>query len=64
MLRRLAILCVLWLVSLAPRALACQCIGSLQPCNQTAASDVVFIGTVESMEPKPAAALRISPSSA
>ena len=51
MLRRLAILCVLWLVSLAPRALACQCIGSLQPCNQTAASDVVFIGTVESMEP-------------
>ena len=51
MLRRLAILCVLWLVSLASPVLACQCISSLQPCNQTAASDVVFIGTVESMEP-------------
>jgi len=51
MLRRLAIPCVLGLVSLARPALACKCISSLQPCNSTAASDVVFIGTVESMEP-------------
>jgi len=49
--RRLAILYVLSLVSLVRPALACKCISSLQPCNQTAASDVVFIGTVEFMEP-------------
>jgi hypothetical protein len=51
MLRRFAILCALWLVSLGRPALACKCIASLQPCNQTSSSDVVFIGTVESMEP-------------
>jgi hypothetical protein len=51
MVRRLAILCALWLVALGRPALACKCISSLEPCNQTGASDVVFIGTVESMEP-------------
>ena len=51
MLRRFAILCALWLVSLGRPAMACKCLSSLQPCNQTSASDVVFIGTVESMEP-------------
>jgi len=51
MLRRFAISCVFWLVSLGRPALACKCISSLQPCNQTSSNDVVFIGTVESMEP-------------
>jgi hypothetical protein len=49
--RRFATFCALWLVSLAPPALACKCISALGPCNATAASDVVFIGTVESIEP-------------
>jgi hypothetical protein len=51
MLRRFAILCALWLIGLALPAPACKCISSLQPCNQTSASDTVFIGTVESVEP-------------
>ena len=33
-------------------ALACRCQMSLSACNEVKASDVVFIGTVESMEPK------------
>jgi hypothetical protein len=49
--RRLPILCVLSLVPLGGPALACKCISSLSPCNQVGASDVVFIGTVESMDP-------------
>lgn len=49
--RKLPILCVLALVPFCRPALACKCISSLSPCNQTAATDVVFIGTVESMEP-------------
>ena len=51
MLRGLAILSVLWLIPFSRPALACKCIGSLQPCNQTSSSDAVFIGTVEAMEP-------------
>jgi hypothetical protein len=39
------------MVSLGRPALACKCLSSLGPCNQTGSSDVVFIGTVESMEP-------------
>ncbi len=49
--RKLPILGYLSLVLLGRPALACKCISSLSPCNQTAATDVVFIGTVESVEP-------------
>jgi len=49
--RELPILCVLALVPLTRPALACKCISSLAPCNQASASDAIFIGTVESMEP-------------
>jgi hypothetical protein len=49
--RRFAIVCALWLMALAPPALACKCISALQPCNQTSATDAVFIGMVESIEP-------------
>ena len=48
---RFAFACVLCLLPFAPRAFACSCISSLLPCHETLASDVVFIGTVESMEP-------------
>ena len=51
MVRRFAIVCALGLLPLCRPAPACKCIGSLSPCNQTGASDVVFIGTVESMDP-------------
>jgi Carboxypeptidase regulatory-like domain len=51
MLRGFAFYCAISLVSFARPASACKCISSLQPCNQTKSSDVVFIGTVESMEP-------------
>jgi hypothetical protein len=51
MVRRIAFLCALWLAPFGRPALACKCLTSLQPCNQTSASDVVFIGTVEMMEP-------------
>jgi hypothetical protein len=49
--RRLAIYALLWLVSFASPLLACKCLSALPPCNQTAATDVVFIGTVESIDP-------------
>jgi hypothetical protein len=49
--RGLPTLLVLTLVPLARPALACKCISSFSACNQTGASDVVFIGTVESIEP-------------
>ncbi len=39
-----------WLFSFAP-ALACNCAVSESVCHQTASSEVVFIGTVESVEP-------------
>lgn len=51
MARRFAISCVLWLAACGRPMLACKCISSLAPCNQTRSSDVVFIGTVEAMEP-------------
>jgi hypothetical protein len=51
MVRRFAVYFLLWRVSYSWPALACKCISSLGPCNQTASSDVVFIGTVEAMEP-------------
>ena len=51
MVRKLSILCLLSLASLDRPALACKCISSLAPCNQTGSTDVVFIGTVESMDP-------------
>jgi hypothetical protein len=37
--------------SLPPAALACKCQISLSSCNEVAASNVVFVGTVESIEP-------------
>lgn len=51
MVRKLSILCFLSLASLGRPALACKCISSLSPCNQAGSSDVVFIGTVEAMDP-------------
>lgn len=40
------------LLALAPApALACKCLSSYPVCREVAASDVVFIGTVESVEP-------------
>jgi hypothetical protein len=51
MVRRSAIALALWLVPFAHPVLACKCLSVLQPCGQTSASDVVFIGTVESIEP-------------
>ena len=49
--RRFPIVCVLLLLALGRPALACKCLSSLSPCNQAGASDVVFIGTVESLDP-------------
>lgn len=50
--RGLPIVFLLSLTSVArPAAAACKCISSFSPCNQAAASDAVFIGTVVSMEP-------------
>jgi hypothetical protein len=37
--------------SLPPSALSCKCQISLSSCNEVAASNVVFVGTVESIEP-------------
>lgn len=51
MVRRFAIFLVLALTLHSRLALACKCISTLGPCNQTGASDVVFLGTVEAMEP-------------
>jgi hypothetical protein len=51
MARGWAISAAWWLIAFSQPALACKCIGSLAPCNQTRSSDVVFIGTVETMEP-------------
>jgi hypothetical protein len=48
MVTRLAICLALWC---AQPALACKCLSAFQPCTQTVSSDVVFIGTVESIEP-------------
>jgi hypothetical protein len=41
----------LWLIAFVHPALACKCLSVLPPCDQTVSSDVVFIGTVESIEP-------------
>jgi hypothetical protein len=49
--RGLPTLLVLTLVPFARPALACKCINSFSACNQTGLSDVVFVGTVESIEP-------------
>src|ERR1039458_4409563 len=50
-LRKLSMVCVLSLFALIRPALACKCIGSLSPCNQTGATDVVFIGRAQATEP-------------
>lgn len=42
---------LLVLAPFAPPARGCKCISAFLPCNQTVSSDVVFIGTVESIEP-------------
>jgi Carboxypeptidase regulatory-like domain len=47
----MAICVALWSALFARPAMACKCLSVLQPCGQTSASDVVFIGTVESIEP-------------
>ena len=36
---------------LASPAMACKCLASYPVCNEAAQSNVVFIGTVESIEP-------------
>jgi hypothetical protein len=40
-----------WLVCLPGPAFACKCAGQQSVCHATASSEVVFIGTVESVEP-------------
>jgi hypothetical protein len=51
-LRSLFIICALsWFLVPVP-ARACKCVMSFSACNEVVASDLVFIGTVESIEPK------------
>jgi Carboxypeptidase regulatory-like domain len=49
--RQYLLLLCLFSCSLPPAALACKCQISLSSCNEVAASNVVFVGTVESIEP-------------
>ncbi len=51
MMREFSALCFLWLILFARPARACQCMLSLSACHEVGASDLVFIGTVELIEP-------------
>src|SRR5258708_3796923 len=44
---RAALLCLLLPVA----ALACKCQVTMSPCNEAASTDVIFVGTVEAIEP-------------
>jgi hypothetical protein len=51
MIRAFSVLCFLPLILFPAAARACQCMLALSACNEVAASDLVFIGTVEAIEP-------------
>jgi hypothetical protein len=51
MIRAFSALCLFSLILLPRPARACQCMLSLSACREVGASDLVFIGTVESIEP-------------
>ena len=51
MIRAFSALCFFSLILLPEPARACQCMLSLSACHEVGASDLVFIGTVESIEP-------------
>jgi hypothetical protein len=50
-LRYLLLPCLLFCLTQGRQMFACKCVVSLSACNEVGASDVVFIGTVESIEP-------------
>lgn len=50
-LRYVSLPCLLFCLTQCQQVLACKCVVSLSACNEVSASDVVFIGTVESIEP-------------
>jgi len=51
MIRALSLLCFLWSIVLPRPAPACQCETLFSTCNEVAESDLVFIGTVQSIDP-------------
>ncbi len=51
MLRGFSLICFLSLILLQQSAHPCQCISSFGACQEVGASDIIFIGTVESIEP-------------
>jgi len=51
MIRALSVLCFLWSIVLPRPVLACQCETLFSTCNEVAESDLVFIGTVQSIDP-------------
>jgi hypothetical protein len=51
MIRAFSVLCFLPLILFPAAAHACQCMLALSTCNEVAASDLVFIGTVEAIQP-------------
>jgi len=46
-----SVLCLLSLMLYSSAARACECSTSFSTCNEVKASDLIFIGTVESIEP-------------
>jgi Carboxypeptidase regulatory-like domain len=51
MLRAVSVLCLLWSILCCWTASACECEASFATCKEVKLSDLVFIGTVESIEP-------------